>query len=424
MHASRYPSRPPRRWAAAAATLAAGLVLGLAATTATSVAARAADPIRLGLVGGISGPCGPLVDSQVKAVELGVDELNAKGGLLGRPVELIKRDSKTKPDEGAKLARDLVVNEQVDVLTGVCSSAVMLAVSAVSAELKTPFYSTIGNSQKANIEAFQPYFWQTQAHALMEANAAAEYVSRQADWKRIVPMGYDYEWGHTTVDTFVARLKELRPDMEIADPLFPKIGESNMTSYITAALAQEPDAVFAAVFGGGLINLIKQGESFGFFERAELVTLMTVDTMKALGDDMPADGVSGFARAPFFELLDNPQAAAFVDSYRARYDDYPDDWATASYDALMFLAAAIEAAGTVEADALMAAVTSISFDGLRGEGLKVRDFDHLMNAPVYVGAVTAESPYGFPIMEEVVRIDAATTMPARETVEALRAAAQ
>ncbi|SME91018.1 amino acid/amide ABC transporter substrate-binding protein, HAAT family [Tistlia consotensis] len=399
--------------------------VGLAMVAAVAAGpARAADPIRIGLVAGISGACGPLVDGEVKAVELGVDQLNAKGGLLGRPIELIKRDSKTKPDEGAKLARELVLNDKVDVLTGTCSSAVMLAVSAVSKELKTPFYSTIGNSQKANIEAFQPYFWQTQAHALMEAAAAAEFVAGHADWKRVVPMGFDYEWGHTSVDTFVAHLKQLRPDMEIADPLFPKIGESNMTSYITAALAQKPDVVYAAVFGGGLINLIKQGKSFGFFQRASLVTLMTVDTMQALAKDMPAKGVSGYARAPFFELMGNPKAKAFVEAYRERYGVYPDDWATSSYDGLMYLAAAIEAAGGTDADKLMAAVTSITVHGLRGDALKVRDFDHLMNAPVYVGDVTTDSPYGFPIMKNVVRIDADKTMPSKEQVEKLRAAAQ
>lgn len=390
----------------------------------TVAAAQAADPIKVGVVAGKSGACGPLVDGELKALELAAEEINAEGGLLGRPVELIIRDSMTKPDEGAKQARDLVVNENVDVLTGTCSSAVMLSVSAVSKELKTPFYSTIGNTQKANIEAFQPYFWQTQAHALMEAVAAAEYVASQEDWKRVLPMGYDYEWGHTTVDAFTKHLKELRPDVEILNPIFPKIGEANMTSYITAALAQQPDVIFAAVFGGGLINLVKQGKSYGMFDRTNLFTLMTVDAMQSLGSDMPEKGVYGFARAPFFALMDNPKAKAFVEKYNAKYNKYPDDWAVSGYDGLMFYADAVEAAGSTDPDAVLTAVTEVSHDGLRRDGLTVRDFDHLMNAPVYVGEITTQSDYGFPIMKDVVRIDAEKTMPSQEEVEALRAAAQ
>jgi branched-chain amino acid transport system substrate-binding protein len=398
--------------------LATGLAMGLAAG-----AAQAADPVKVGFVGGISGACGPLVASELNAVKMGVAELNAKGGIVGRKVELVIRDSKSKPDEGAKMARDLVINEDVDVLTGVCSSSVMLAISAVSKELKTPFYSTIGSTQKGNIESFQPYFWQTQANAMMEAIAAAEYVAKNKQWKRITPMGFDYEWGHTSVKSFVSKLKELRPDVEIADPIYPKIGEKNMTPYITAALSSNPDAVFAAVFGGGLVNLIKQGKSFGMFERSNLVTLMTVDTMQALGKDMPKKGVYGISRAPFYAMMDNPKAKAFVDAYKKAHGDYPPDWAVSGYDGLMYYAAAAEAAGSVDADKLLKAVTSISHDGLRAAGMKVRAFDGQMNAPSYVGAVTHDSPYGFPIMNGLVKVDGEKVMLPESVIADMRAKA-
>ena len=89
--------------------------LGLLALTA-----RAADPIKIGYVGGISGPCGGLTHSAIKAMKIALAEINAAGGAAGRQIEIIWRDSKTKPDEGAKQARDLILTEKVDLLTGVC----------------------------------------------------------------------------------------------------------------------------------------------------------------------------------------------------------------------------------------------------------------------------------------------------------------
>lgn len=160
------------------------LVIPLLGLTLAQMTSAAADALKIGFVGGITGACARLVESELNALRLAVDHLNAAGGLLGNPVELVVRDSKTKPDEGAKMARELAASENISVLTGVCSSSVMLAVSAVSGELKIPFYSTIGATQKANIEAYQPYFWQTGANAMMEARGAAEYVASIPEWKK------------------------------------------------------------------------------------------------------------------------------------------------------------------------------------------------------------------------------------------------
>ena len=76
--------------------------------------------VKIGYVGGISGACGGLTHSARKAMEIAQDEINSAGGVLGGPIEIVWRDSKTKPDEGSKQARDLILSEKVDLLTGVC----------------------------------------------------------------------------------------------------------------------------------------------------------------------------------------------------------------------------------------------------------------------------------------------------------------
>lgn len=398
-------------------------VLALVAGFAAAAAAEG-DAIKIGYVTGLSGACSSISEDGLNGTKLAVAELNAKGGILGRQIELIVRDSQTKPDEGGKQARELVASEDVDVLTGVCSSSVLLAVEAVAAEAGVPHYAIIGSTQKANIEAFQPNFWQIQANATMEAYAAAAYVAKKADWKRIQPMGYDYEWGHTSVDAFTERLRELRPDVEITDPIFVKLGDNNMGPYIAPALSTKPDAIYAAIFGGGLVNLIKQGQGFGLFQRSNLVTLTTVDALQSMGDTMPKSGVYGIARAPFNALPQTDALSAFIDSYRATYNEYPTDWAVNGYDGIMIYAAAVEAAGSTDLDALMPKVYGGSFDGLRGTDLTVRAFDGQMNAPAYVGAVTFGSEFDFPVLSDVEIVPGETLMWSEDKIQALRDAAK
>jgi branched-chain amino acid transport system substrate-binding protein len=399
-----------------------GLVLAaLLAVGAT--AAQAQDPIRIGYAADMSGACGPLVDGATKGFRQGVEELNAAGGLLGRKIEVIERDTKTKPDEGAKEARDLIVNAKVDVITGVCSSAVLLAETAVSAELKVPFYSAIGNSQTATMEKGQPYYWQVAPNVLMESLAVAEYVAQNKAWKKIAPLAFDYEWGHTSVKAFSEHLKKLRPDIEILPMVPVKLGETNMTSYITAVLAQKPDLVYGAMFGGGLVNLVKQGKAYAFFQQTSLVTLTTVDFLQTMGADLPETGLHGWARAPFTSLLDNARAKAFVASYKAKNGKEPDDWAVLAYDGLMFYAEAVNAAKSTKPDDVLKAVASVKYEGLRG-AMTVRGLDGQMAAPSFVGPVVKDAAFAFMTMKDATRVDASKTLVSEDVVKAARAAAK
>lgn len=399
--------------------------MALALTAAFGGYAAAQEgPVKVGFAADLTGACAALAEDGLNGAKIAAEEINARGGILGRPVELIVRDTQTKPDEGAKVARELITADKIDVLTGVCSSAVMLAESAVSAELKVPFYAAIGSTQRANIELYQPYFWQVQANATMEAYAAAEYVAKKADWTKISTLGSDYEWGHTSVAAFTERLKELRPDITFADPIYAKVGETAMASYITATLAQDPDAVFAPLFGPSLGAVLKQGQGFGFFQQTALVSLMTVDTLQSQGASMPADNVYGIARAPFFALEQTPAVTSFIEKYRAAFGEYPTDWAINAYDGLTFYAAVAEKAGSVGADAVIATLPQVSFDGLRERGLSIRALDGQMNAPVYVGKATKVDGYDFPILTEVEKFEGAPLMPTEEFILKAREAAK
>lgn len=381
----------------------------------------AAKPIKIGYVGGISRFCGGLVHSAIKAMKIATEEINAAGGVIGRKIEVIYRDSKTTPDEGAKQARDLIATEKIDILTGVCSSSVFMALNPIAKESKVPLISAISGTHRTTVDFGHPYVFQTNPNTLIEGNALAEYTKRKG-WKRIVTMGMDYEWGRTTVKVYLKRLRELDPDVVVAKQLWPKFGETNMASFITAALAEKPDVVMAVTAGVTTAGLIKQGKTYNMFKRTNVLTFLSTESLMSLGDDMP-DGVHGWARAPFYALT-TPRAIAFVKKYRARHDgEYPNDWGMLGYDVMYFIRDGIKRAGSTDALKLRDAFTSMDFNSLRGK-LKMRRIDNTVNSPSYIGITKNTGEYPFPIMVNVNRISSDALLPSPAEVRRMRAAAK
>ncbi len=383
-----------------------------------TLGAQAADTIKIGYVGGISGACGGLTHSAIKAMKIALAEINAAGGAAGKQLEIIWRDSKTKPDEGAKQARDLILTEKISFLTGTCSSSVYMAINPISKQYNVPFLSAISGSHKATIDFGHDNVYQTQPHTLMEGKALAAYAAKQG-WNNIVTMGLDYEWGRTTVKVFTEELKKLKPDVKISKQLWPRIGETNLTSYITAALSEKPDAIMAVMFGSGTNSMIKQGKSYGLLKRTKLLTFLSTESYMSLGKELP-DGVHGWARAPFYALKSD-RAQKIIAKYRkANKDEYPNDWGLLAYDAMYIIAGGINKAGGTDPKKFRQALASTEFDTVRGK-LKMRMIDNTFNSPSYIGVTKMDSKYPFPTMTNIAVIE--DTMPSEDTVKALRKAA-
>lgn len=100
---------------------------------------QAAEPIKVGLVAALSGQSAKSGEALTRGLTLAIDEINAKGGLLGRPVELVRRDDESNPAKGMLAARELIQREKVSVLFGGLDTPVSLAIVPLANQLKTPF---------------------------------------------------------------------------------------------------------------------------------------------------------------------------------------------------------------------------------------------------------------------------------------------
>lgn len=391
-----------------------------AAVMLISTACRAADPVIVGYVGDLSGACGPYSEANLRATKMAVEEINASGGVLGRTIELKVRDSKTNPEEATKQARESFVVDKADILTGSCSSAVMLAQAAVAKEYKKLFWNSIGTTHRANIDFANAHVYQALANSLMEGRALAEYAAAQKDWKKIATIGLDYEWPRMTIDNFVKRLKELRPEVQITTSVWPKLGESNLSAYIPVLLNDNPDVILGVIFGGATTNFFRQGKTYGMLERAKVFTYLSTYALMDPKSEVP-EGVYGWTRSPFY--VRSPQMDKFVAKYQAMYKAYPFDEAIAGYDTMIQIGEAIKRANSLESSKLVDALVAMEHQGVRGD-IKVRRLDIQAYAPTYIGVSKKTSEYPFQILTDLVRVGGDRVMPTEAEVQAMRAAAK
>jgi branched-chain amino acid transport system substrate-binding protein len=388
------------------------LLAGIAAMALGGGAAQAQNEIKVGLTTDLTGMAAAFTRSTVNGVEMAIADINAEGGLLGRKVVVLVRDSQLKPDLGTTHTRDLITRENVDIIVGPNSSAVGLTVSAVAKQYQKTVIMTTPNTPRLPMELFHPHFFTIVPSGLMEARAMAEVIGPLG--KKFAFIGGDYEASHQGLKYFKERLAVVNPGAEFVAEAWPKLGEPDYSSYITKLMSARPDVVFSYLWGADLVGFVKQAKPYGLFDRMKVGTLLFMDDLKALGPEMP-EGVYGQMRAPFFAITGEP-IAKFIEKYRAKYNnEYPADWAIMGYEAMMVYAAAIKRANSVDAAALVKALEEGEFDMIRGK-TKFRTLDHQGNVPSFIGKTKTDSKYPFKILTEVSRVPAEKIWPSEAEV--------
>src|SRR5262245_28696513 len=153
----------------------------LVAASATLFAepAAAQKPIRVGYAVILSGPGALIGEPSLKGAQMFTDEINAKGGVLGRKIELLIRDTKGNADEAVRVARDLILKENVDFLVGTLTSAEGPAVSPIAKENKIVFIAPIPKTdQLTAADKLHPYVFRVASNTTIEGRSAAEVVAK------------------------------------------------------------------------------------------------------------------------------------------------------------------------------------------------------------------------------------------------------
>ena len=227
----------------------------LAAAASLPFAAGAAEPSKIGFPIPLSGSTAVYGAPVLKGAELAVSEINARGGVLGRKLDLLPRDSKANADEAVRLARELIIKDNVYSLAGTLTSAEAPAVSTVAKENKIILVApTSETTQLTDPQHIHAYIFRATSNTDVEGLASAQLMARWKNVKTVATMSPDYAYGRDVTAAFVAALKKLRPDIKIIDQQWPKLGEPDFTSFITAQMSKKPDAVYCSLFAGDFIT--------------------------------------------------------------------------------------------------------------------------------------------------------------------------
>ena len=381
-------------------------ILALACATAfLSSAAFAAETIKIGFPIPLSGPTAVYGEPVLKGAEMAVAEINAKGGVLGRQLEILSRDSKANADEAVRLARELIIKDNVDFLVGTLTSAEAPAVSTVAKENKIVFIAPTAKSTRLTDAAdIHPYIFRVSSNTDVEGLAGATLMARWKDVKSVATIAPDYAYGRDSIAAFVAALKKLRPDIAIVDQEWPKLGEADFTPFITAQMGKKPDAVYSSLFAGDFVTFTKEATPRGYFKAIDNrmidpAEVGTTDEARALGNDYPY-GIIGDAYDPvIWNGVEPPEHKKFIEDLKAfTKQDYASGWSIVGYQSIVALAEGIKKAGDTKSDDVAKALLGLSFDtpvGKRTFSVK----SHETFAPEYYGEMIKDPAYPFAVMK-------------------------
>ena len=390
----------------------------LAAGLLIAGSAHAADPIRIGEINSYKRfPA--FLEPYQRGWELALEEVNAAGGVGGRPLEIISRDDGGNPGNAVRMAEELVSREQVDLLAGGFLSHIGLALADYARQRKMFYLAAEPLTDKIVWQQGNAYTFRLRPSTYMQvAMLVPEAASAGAKrWAVVYP---NYEYGQSAVATFKELMNEAVPGIEWVAEQAPPLGKIDAGAVTQALEEAKPDAIFNVLFGADLAKFVREGSTRGLFGDRLVVSLLTGEPeyLDPLKDEAPEGWlVTGYP----WDKIDMPSHKAFVEAYQAKYDDYPRLGSVVGYTTVKAIAAGLAKAGSPESEALAAAFRGLEFDTPFGKAM-FRAQDHQATLGAFVGRTAVVDGRG--TMVDFRYVDGADVQPSDEEVAKMRPSGQ
>jgi len=401
----------------AAAALAAGILSGMGAAGP----ARLERNIKVGIVDTYSGPPAVFGNDALNGFRLALSEINRDGIHCAR-IEFVTRDEKFSPEIGLSMARELVLQERVDLLVGTINSATALAISAFAREQRVPFIVWISKSEAITGARGHRYVFSTTENTAMAGKALAEAMVRKG-YTRFWIGAEDYEYGHAVTNSFWRFMKRLRPEAQLLGQTWWRTGEPDLVPYLTQILQARPQAAFFGTGGAGMANVLRTMKVIGFAERvpSAIHTAIDVTVLRPLGTAAP-EGVFGTTDYLFY-YPDTPANRKFVQDFQAAYRDPPGFPAFHGYITAHFIAEAYRKAGSLDRERFINALAGLRIRTPVGE-VEMRTCDHQAMLPLFFGVTRRDPRFPFLVAGDLVTIPGRDAMPTCEDIRRARERAQ
>jgi branched-chain amino acid transport system substrate-binding protein len=352
---------------AKAARLTGALVagVGLAALGFTASQAQAPQPLKIAVLGGLSGVYADVAQGQVEAMQMAVDEMGGK--VLGRPIEVLYADHQNKPDVAAAVARKWY-DEGVKMISGLDTSSVGLAVRKVAQE-KGQIDLNVGS---ATADLTGPACSPTGAHWVYDTYALAHVTGDAVvkdggdTWFFITA---DYAFGKSMEDE-ASKVVKAAGGKVLGDVKHP-LSTQDFSSFVLQAQASKAKIIGLANAGMDTVNAVKQAGEFGLVKGGQRVAALLIFESDVQSLGLPI--AQGLVLTTAFYWDQNDETRAWTKKFRTKKDKLPNLTTAGVYSATLHYLKAVQAAGTDEPKAVMAKMHELPINDMMTKNGKLRE---------------------------------------------------
>lgn len=344
----------------------------------------AADPaiVKIGLNYPETGPYAKQGLDQKRAAELAVEEINAAGGILGKKVQLVLRDTKSNAKIARGNAAELYDGEGVPMILGGSSSAVAIATGEVALLKDRLFFATLSYSTETTGEYGHRHIFRECFDAYFAGKVMANYLNKNFKGRKYFYITANYTWGWTTES--VLRSFTDTKDMVKYPEILTELGAKDFKAALLQAKASGAEVLVLSLFGRDMEIAVKQADEMGLKNRMQIIVPQMNEDMAQGAGPEAMEGIIGATpwmwSVPF--TYNYPRGIAFVKKFEERFNRYPTTSGASAYVILHEYKAAVEQAKTFNTKAVITALEGRKYIGLKDEQ-QWRKFDHQSIQTVY-----------------------------------------
>ncbi len=357
-------------------------------------------PIKAGMVTIQSGRFAVIGSASSKGALTEIEKFNAAGGLNGRPVELIVRDSKGKPEEAARISREFVNSDGCEILFDSDTSAAAFAIQEVAKEtgILTVHMNSETSSLTADPKIHVPTAFRSARQGIHDSIAGGAYAAEVAKQKKLnkwMGCSPDYAYGRDSNQLFFEYLKHFYKDAELIGESWPKLAQPDYTEQLTKILQAKPQAVYSCLWGGDLTAFIDQSSIYNLFAQTEVFAINIADYAILTAIKNLPKGIHSGSRylATFPATKENADWSA---AYRAKFNEFPLNWSWENAAGAKFVLDAMKKTNSTDSKKIAEAMKGMTIDspfGIDGK-LTMRAEDHtLINYATGWGQTIQKDPF-------------------------------
>lgn len=363
--------------------------------------AFAQEPIKIGAMYPLTGGGAVYGVPAMAGHQLAVEELNAKGGIMGRKIESIERDDKMNPSAASSTMKELITKDKADIIVGGLSSAVGLAMSEVSKQEKVVYISTIPKTIQMTTDKLHKYVFRTASNTDFEGDTLSLLAGRNKLTK-LCNLQLDYAYGNDLEAGILKTMAKNAPDAKIVLTLKPKLGATDFNPFIPQVMSAGCDGVLSGLWGPHFVSWVKQAAPLGFFNKIKWISGGEIASHEIAGElkgEYPDNVISNT-----YELWYHAQDPSHKEfqaklAKKLNTQETP-QWALLGYVGVMYTAAAMEKAKSTEADKVAAALEGLTIKTPVGP-LTIDAKSHQANMGQFWGPMVKKPDRAYRMMDPV-----------------------